>query len=677
MAVKVTAKPLVSSASASINYDELGIDYRDWYALTPEERNDIISEHQNERMRMLNRYNAIANVYQTADSILTGASVDVRIADFSQFQNGEQTHAMTHNDGQTIYINEKHLGELTDESLLSLNGMNYHEVAHLLFTPRIGSEFMKSVVSEKLLPAFNILEDNRVDTFLSTRFPSVRESLTGSTLSALSGGKSEGAFLLTRGRRFLSVELRQASANAFIEAYGIDLAKQVADIIDEFRFLSLPTPSEAKRGLELIRKFADLLNLYGEGNSGQGGEGQGGESDSEGGQNQTGHNHNADVSDKSCSERLPMKAGRNESGKKQGQLSERAKASQGEAESLDGKGDTDGNESDNKSKEQDGTPDSKSGTPDSGDKDGSINESPASINEQLANLIDNAIKDVLNSSQTKQELQQVRKALRDVDTVTTGLSQARSNLWTVEQDYRTVSKAFADELIQLQIDSDPAWQRQVPSGKLNIQRTMNMDINDINILFDRWSEGSEAFDIEAVILMDSSGSMSGQIAEASKAVWTIKRSLESIDANVTVYTFDNDSKVLYKSDEKAKPSTYRCAYAGGSTDPYEALLETERILTMTRKKTKLVFIVSDGEWYREDKCEEIISRINDIDGAITSAVMIVGEWQMQRLTSGDSSDYFQECVRRWKHKCNTMTLVSKPRDIVKVARDVAKTLLTH
>ena len=292
----------------------------------------------------------------------------------------------------------------------------------------------------------------------------------------------------------------------------------------------------------------------------------------------------------------------------------------------------------------------------------------------MANLIDNAIKDVLNSSQTKQELQQVRKALREVDTVTNGLGNARSNNWVIEQEYRTVSKSFADELIQLQIDSDPAWQRQVPSGKLNIQRTMNMDINDINILFDRWSEGSEAFDIEAVILVDSSGSMGGQIAEASKAVWTIKRSLESIDANVTVYTFDDDSKVLYNSDEKAEAGKYRCAYAGGSTDPYEALLETERILTMTRKKTKLLFVVSDGEWFREDKCEEVISRINDLDGAITSAVMIIGEWQIQRVVSGEG--YYKDALQRWKHKCNTMTLVSKPRDIVKVARDVARTLLT-
>lgn len=354
---KVTARPLVSSASASsASYTDLGLTYQEWYGLSPEERYDLLEEHTFNRNAKLNKYNAIAGVYQTADSILTGSSVDVRIADFSQFQNGEQTHAMTHNDGQTIYINEKYLGELSDEMLLSLNGMNYHEVAHLLFTPRIGSDFMKTIVAENLLPAFNILEDNRVDTFLSTRFPSVRASLIGSTLSALSTGSPEGAFLLTRGRRFLPIDLRQVSANAFINAYGTTLAKQVADVIDEYRFLSLPNGDESKRGLELVREFARLLDLYGEGNSGNSSEsGESGNSNEsgDGGNSQSDcGTHTENLSDKSCADRLPMKSGRNESGKKQSQLSERAKASDGEAEDIDGNNDnTDGNESDNQSQE--------------------------------------------------------------------------------------------------------------------------------------------------------------------------------------------------------------------------------------------------------------------------------------------------------------------------------------
>jgi uncharacterized protein with von Willebrand factor type A (vWA) domain len=368
-----------------------------------------------------------------------------------------------------------------------------------------------------------------------------------------------------------------------------------------------------------------------------------------------------------------MKSGRNESGKKQSQLSERAKASDGNAEDIDGNNDnTDGNESDNQSQGESQNSSESAGTPSDSNNDGTINESPNSINEQLANIVERSIQDVMKSSQAEAELSQVRRAIREMDTVHNGLSTARVMNCTIDNEYRVVAKAFADELVQLQIDSDPAWQRHTPSGKLNVQRTMNMNINDINILFDRWSEGNDAFDIEAVILVDSSGSMGGQIAEASKAVWTIKRSLESIDANVTAYTFDDVSKVLYKADERAKATEYRNAFAGGSTDPSQALLEVERLFLATRKKTKLLFIVSDGEWFNEQRCEETIQRINAIEGAVTSAVFLTSEWQLQRASEKD--DYLTTAIERWKHKCNSITLVTKPRDIVKVARDVARSL---
>jgi hypothetical protein len=130
---------------------------------------------------------------------------------------------------------------------------------------------------------------------------------------------------------------------------------------------------------------------------------------------------------------------------------------------------------------------------------------------------------------------------------------------------------------------------------------------------------------------------------------------------------------LYKSDERAKATEYRNAFAGGSTDPSQALLEVERLFLATRKKTKLLFIVSDGEWFNEQRCEETIQRINAIEGAVTSAVFITSEWRLESAKQ-KSDEYLTTSIERWKHKCNSITLVAKPRDIVKVARDVARSL---
>ena len=143
-------------------------------------------------------------------------------------------------------------------------------------------------------------------------------------------------------------------------------------------------------------------------------------------------------------------------------------------------------------------------------------------------------------------------------------------------------------------DLEPTWIREVPSGKFNVKRVMAGCEPDV--AFDRWDEGSDAADVEAVILVDRSGSMSSNRNDmkASIACWTIKRALESINCAVTVYAFDDESEVAYKRDEQAHKTMYKFIFGDGGTHPYKSLLAAEQLFISSRKKNKMLFLITDG-----------------------------------------------------------------------------------
>ena len=619
-----------------------------------EERAEMSNAIMIERQAKYRRFDAIAGVYQTADSILTNSSISVRVADFSELE-GSRANAVAWNDGSNLYLNAERLHDITDDTIVSLNGVNYHEVAHLLWTPRQNTEFMKAVMGENLMTYFNILEDSRIETLMIRRFPSTKPSLTKASLTYLVEQLDEdtlpNAFPVICGRRYLPVEVRQVVADSFVQVFGSGVANRIQEIANEYRFLSLPIKADSDKGLELIREFSTLIKVD---------------------ENQHKPNNEGDQpsigESGSCTNRSPMKSGRNESGKKQSDLMNKAGQGEGEAESLDGN-----SKSNNK-----GQGESNSDKADGNGAGGNSNTKVESTNtnspadESVAEVLRRAIAEVMNSSEVRAEAKQVRNAIKDSDRSFTGVGKTSYTYVPADSESRINAKAFSDELIQLQIDNDPAWKRHTPTGKLNVQRTMNMDINDINILFDRWDTGNEAFDIEAVVLVDNSGSMNSMMSEACVSAWTIKRALESIEGRTTVYTFDDETKLLYNADDKAGIK-YRSVLGGGSTNPIEGLLEAENILRSSRRKTKLLFIVTDGEWYSEEQNNEIISRINQIDGAVTSLVFIGSHWYQERL----SKEEYQERIKSWQHNCQTFTLVNRPREIVNVARDLVRSLTTR
>jgi hypothetical protein len=609
-----------------------------------------IEQLRAERAVEAKKFDAIAGVYQVADRILTQSSVDVRIGNFNHLASNSDTPAW--NDGKSIYFNTNVLKELTDETIVSLNGINYHEVAHIIFSPRLNGEFCQKVIKQGLLTGFNILEDQRIETLLISRFPSTELPLTQAVLSyILANDVSGSSFPLIRGRRYLPVEIRKQISNEFAKVYGAELTNTVASLIDEYRTLAFPV--DGNRALEIIIEFSKLLNLPSNFGDEQGDEV--GEYEVQPIPTPADTNGTPKCGDGMCGTRLPLKSGRNESGTKQKSQVERAKANDTEAES---KADDDG--------------DGESGTGTQGtanNKPFNPNAVDTEISEELAELVKSAIDDLMKSSVAKQEVRKVRSAIRSSMIGVVGCPNANYTIHSVDMEYRTIAKAFSEELTELVINNDPAWNMYNPTGKLNVQRTMNMDPNDINSIFDRWDTGNDKFDIEAVILLDNSGSMSYIMKQAIQNTWVIKRAIEEIGGRVTVFVFDDHARLLYDGDEKAD-TMYRAVGATGGTDPFKALIEAENILSESTRSTKLLFTVSDGQWNSVAKCEEVVDRINALDGSVTNAVLLLSEYWQARMSPTQLAEQAKEA----QHKCQQVSVVYKPADLVGVARRLMRGL---
>lgn len=603
--------------SLGISHEEAWNKYRAEYDELRSQFNEEMKATQEVRQQALtirnNSLDSTCSVYQRTDRILTGLDITVQVTD------DPQDHTPAWNDGKTITFNSNKIAEINEETLISLHGLNYHEVAHLLFTPRMGTELGKWVQENKLMQPFNMLEDARAEHLLATKYPSVRPFLIATIGDYLIDDPRllGDSFTLLAGRKYYSYEARKQSAMLYAKKYGMEQAKLVYSLINEYRRLAFPR--DYARAQEIISEFAKFANDV-DGPNG-------------------------------CGHRPLLRNGRPESGKSQEQLQE------GTEPNEDSLFDSDKNSS-GQSDKSDSDSDGKAG-------EGKWNTDK---DEALLDELQTAVERAKSDKSLRAKVRDTQKAITADTSTKTLLPKQTPTLREPEGYEITVGRAFAQELERLRIDADPTWFREKPTGKLNVRRAMNADVNDINKLFDRWEIGDDSHDIEACILIDRSGSMYRDIGSACRASWIIKRAIERINGSVTVMTFNHSSKVLYSAEQKAS-SKVAVVDASGSTDPYYALLETERVMSQSRKASKLVFLLTDGQFYGE-KNDPIIERLNKL-GCNTNLVYLADnqatvEWA-QKTDNLDSLS----------HGAHNFRVITNPMDLVKVAKDVVRYHLTR
>jgi len=597
-------------------------------------RDDIEYDKELEAERLeehINKLQAVGAVYGRTDRILTAEPVEVRVED------NREMDTTAYNDGKNIVFNAHLIEDIDDKTIISLNGFNYHEVGHILYTPRGGSEFGKTVKREQLGKAFNVLEDARIERLLIAKYPSVAPFMEASCLEYLLKGDSAefgSYFPLFTGRKYLDIELRQEIADRFIKDFGVDLAVAIATIVHEYR--TLVYPRDFNRGLDLLRAFADII---------------GHENTNEVNGKPIIPNGNGGHTDREVQDKGRMKGDKE-------QKAQQDKATNNESgdgagnERLDDPADT--NTDNDRSSTSFGS---------KGKDEADDNVLRKDIQERLDNLSKN--------DEVQRTTKEVRKAINDNNERRSAIKQGAYSNQQVSAQVSASARAFGVALERVRIDNDPAWELEQPMGRLNIGRAMRADINDMDKVFDRWSEGNSNNDIDAIVLVDTSGSMSWQIQRTMESAWVIKRGIERINGRVSVYKFNHDSRLIYSATDKAQPTEYRYVNSSGGTNPYKALLEARRHLMNSKRGVRMLFIVTDGEWDMDEENNKVIADLTK-DGVQTSVVYL---GSLKGWGEFDREEYENRC-KRYRHGAKHFREVEEPNQMVLVAKDIVKATMS-
>jgi len=600
--------------------------------------------------------NSMCAVFTTADRILTSDG-DVRVQTYKPTDEDEGQYDGTSgwSDGKTVVFNLDVVKALSETDLTALNGLNYHELCHLIYTPRAGSELIQWAVKNKVQRAMNYLEDMRIETLFTARYPSTRLFLESNFIYYVANHdviNNDTLFLLTRGRRYIPLAIRQRIADCFIEAHGLKVAQEVADVVDQYRTLVFPRDFELAK--PLIMRYSKIV---GSGNNPQGENNEGGEQ-GQGGEQGEGQGDELNLQcPNGCDNRKPMKNGRPLSQKEQNSDAYKAQ----EADQRD-KAEQLNNKSDDIMNGGDGQGGSTHEYNDNLDSE-QLEQDTRKTDQDIADMLEQRAKEIRENEQVRREVRNFKEAVDNNNEYNGVLKQARyrEESVTLNSDIDLTAEKFGRELERLQIEAEPTWLRELPSGRLNVERTMNSDINSIDRMFDRWQDADYSTEIEAVILLDNSGSMGYRITDACRSVWAIKRGLERIQANTTVYAFNSGSRLLYSANENADPKNVRVLHTGGTTNPLMALKEAENIFNMSSRTTKLLFIVTDGGFDYSEPCDDYIKAFNDM-GVVTSTVFI----------GYLSRDVDSEQIEYYRHYAKYFNVINQPSDLVRIATDIVQ-----
>ena len=455
---------------------------------------DLADEEEMERDALLidERMKALASVYQLADSVLSGEKISVK---FGPVPN---TMAPAWTTGTEIFVNTATIGLEDFEDIVRLHGLNFHELSHVLYTPRAGTVLAKFCLENDLMPAFNLLEDQRIESLLTTKYPSTAPWLTAAVMRWVTADPKaiDAGYLFVRGRRYLPGELRGLLRAMFSDQ---SLLPKVDRIVDAYRLLVFPTDYDAAK--TLIREMQEILDKMGRDMP----------------RDPNGHTEcpwhlpdNGRPAPVKEQRKLRDNMGKESSG---GNKPQPAQPGEEKGNSHDGSGGNDSRPSSER-------PDSELGA-----NGGSAGDGDDSNRDQIRSDAREKVKDMLDDLLRSDEVvDDVRRTRRSIESSTGESVLKKAVVQDIEPkgDYVLMERRLTQTMTLLQEEAEPGWHRREDFGRLNVVRwAIERDVTEA---FDRWDEGvTDAVDIEAVIMLDVSGSMGAVITDAKRVTALIKR----------------------------------------------------------------------------------------------------------------------------------------------------------
>lgn len=609
-----------------------------------------MSDALNRQTSVTVRLDAWRSVFEKTNRIISGRPVTVQIVEYENIPRA-LNDVPGWSDGEAVHFNGKMLADMLKSgdpvsTVLRLKGLNYHELSHVLFTPRVSDELPKRVIEkakESNDPlwwyAFNALEDQRIETWFSASYGASRRYFEAAVLQWLiSDGKAEAAILMY-GRKYLSTRLRAQAGVVFVKKHGKPMYDEFKVIIDAY--LGIELPAQSIKALKLIGQYRDLLNkvqatganlppmvVQDNGAACDGG---------------TPGKHTGDVVRKGRTTIAANREARDAAQREMERVAaadeafEKDASSPGDSSADDGTEDGDGGDGGlPQGGSGEGQGESSSGEGAGGQQPGGqgagseaaehevMSPDESSLVDEMGKMIDQAYdgmdeirQDVKVQEDVGKVLDAVRATAHDGKIGALGQVASHHGSFPPVSEHHMAARKIVQILTRIRVDTEPQVSRRMVNGRLNLRRILTRRPNEVDI-FDQWDEGSEdVTGIEAVILLDVSGSMSGRTRDASGAVWALKRAFDKLEIKTTVLVFDTDHKVLYRASERASGSMIPEVNSGGGTNPASALAEGHKILLKSHEPNKLLITVTDGQWsMNAGECKQVMKSLT-VMGATT------------------------------------------------------------
>lgn len=537
--------------------------------------------------------------------------------------NGRSSYPAWSFEGQ-IWINFIHELFTTlhgDRAFVHLLGMNYHEMAHVLYTPPwdLVPKIQACVNSSPLrADAYNMLEDGRIERLLGTEYPSIRPMLLSTFMNVVSlSDKPHAMWFITAPRKAILPRKLYRTIRKSVLDEGVLSAwdvKQTEKIVSQY--INIVPVNDPQKTVELVNAYALRVQRVVERSMKvdkchdgvvQGGIGNAKIQRSASDQEKLTKKAEAEgdydddsASDDSEPDEAPSENDEPTSG---GSGSKDDKEPEPDADDADGSGSSDGDDTDG-----DGTGDAKGDTKEDADDEGGngagssgVGSADAPDLSDIENELNKAQSEIMSSDAVVNELTNHSRAMRSGSSFTSSaLTHKVPQFLAPSGDMTRAAKRIGAEFVKLQSQLDPGWERMTQAGKLNVKRYL--EGADMDVVFDTWHEDrSEAADVEAFLAMDMSSSMrtGGRgrppYVEAAKSFWVLRKALSSIGARVTGYGFDTVSYSLFAREDRL-PTRYPVWSPGGGTDPTATIDDATILLSRSKARSKVFVVLTDGDW---------------------------------------------------------------------------------
>lgn len=550
---------------------------------------DIKTLTQNERDRIDVRAYAVRNTLESTNRLLGLDEGKVKV-----IRPGRETESFdgippAWTDGKLVTINgfvEPVYTALrdgwTEDDIFVVTALNYHELAHCFFMPRIESEFCKRVRDAGYWQELNILQDMHDESMFVGRYRPSRNYFVRIAVEYLARTKHQidSNYVLIAGRKFLPDDIRDYFLENFAKP---DIVDDIDRISTEYNDAVYPRDEE--KMFTLIEEYHELLKEL----SPEGAGGIAQVSEHQEGQSPDG-SVMVPASGSTITEEEQESAGKR-GGSEQGQESAKAD-DEGEAP---GEGDADAE-----------------GEPGDDEKDGKGGaSSPHGGQGHERPSLDNILEDAARraTEEVAQELGEKADALDAAQAdYRLDIDQLPHRELPLDDDTANAERKVNHALRRLKESFDPGWYKGEEQGRLDFNKLIGHNVTGRTDVFKRWDDGvNDVLDIEAVIAVDLSGSMASLARPTAKALWVTHTALKSHDAEVTVLGYNTDVFLMRQRGER--PETFIREYGvGGGTSLSPAILEANKVFASSPRPLKMFFVITDGGWWDKDQAHALLDQ---------------------------------------------------------------------